>query len=295
MENKIKNFGLGRYLTYDQLNGRKKAVKNMYYHKLKTYNGGLCKLYLYKNPRYKSCNNPALSIHKKELSPEEQEKELERVRRNHQFEVKHRLQDYTLNNDFDMFWTLTFDGKKIEKDDDEYRFGEMRRWLEKMRKRYGKFNYIAVPERHKSGAIHWHVITGKVYPRLVDSGVIRRGAKVYNCPDWEAGFSDVQFVRSKKKVSSYITKYITKELVNSPVRKHKKKYWCSKGLELPKVRTAEELTGVEFGEPVYENDIVQIYEMTVEELTEFVRKKGVKGGSLSGSADFFSHLEKEIE
>ena len=39
-----------------------------------------------------------------------------------------------------------------------------------MRDTYGKFRYIAIPERHKSGAIHWHMVTGGFRPVLINSG-----------------------------------------------------------------------------------------------------------------------------
>ena len=68
-----------------------------------------------------------------------------------------------------MFWTLTFDNNKVANVDD-YRFDEMNKWLRKMRDTYGKFRYIAIPERHKSGAIHWHMVTGDFRPVLINSG-----------------------------------------------------------------------------------------------------------------------------
>ena len=49
-----------------------------------------------------------------------------------------------------------------------------------------------------------------------------KNTPVFNCVDWEHGFSNVQKVRSKIKVANYISKYITKDLVNSPVRKGKR-------------------------------------------------------------------------
>lgn len=125
-----------------------------------------------------------------------------------------------------MFWTLTFDPKKCDKAiEDEYRYEEMRKWLDRMRARHRrhsneKFNYIVIPERHKNGQIHWHMITGNLQPNLIDSGKTFRNQKVFNCLDWEYGFTNVQRMRSKSKMSSYVTKYITKDLVYSPVRKN---------------------------------------------------------------------------
>mgnify|MGYP001757374915 CR=1 FL=1 len=65
--------------------------------------------------------------------------------------------------------------KCVESVEDEYRFVEMRKWLNKMRKRHSRksdkpFMYIAIPERHKSGLVHWHMVTDNLEPNLIDSG-----------------------------------------------------------------------------------------------------------------------------
>ncbi|WP_000585291.1 rolling circle replication-associated protein, partial [Staphylococcus aureus] len=208
------------------------------------------------------------------MSKEELKKLEEEQRKSHIFEVKNKIKDYILNNHFDTFLTLTFDPKKCDEAiEDSYRFEEMKKWLEKLRKRHNRksdkpFNYIAIPERHKSGLIHWHVVTGNIDLNLVDSGKKFRNQKIYNCLDWEYGFSNVQRMRSKSKVSSYITKYITKDLLYSPVRKYKRKYWCNKSLELPEVYAGSysDLASVlplydENGElkPTYSNDVCDIW------------------------------------
>lgn len=261
------------YLTYGQLNDEKISAKFFYKYKVKTYNDGVCKVYEYKNKRLKS----GFSVSKsntsnifnfcsddKNLSEEEKELLLIESRKNYLWKVKNKLRDYARNNDFDMFWTLTFDNNKVANVDD-YRFDEMNKWLRKMRDMYGKFRYIAIPERHKSGAIHWHMVTGDFKPVLINSGKKYRNAFIYNCVDWEYGFSNIQKVRSKIKVANYISKYITKDLINSPVRKNKKKYWTSKGLSLPVVEYGDKkIKGINLGEAVYENEILKIYEIEIE-------------------------------
>lgn len=256
------------YLTYGQHNDEKSIEKMFYKYKLKTYGDGICKVYEYKNDRLKtnismSPSKPSFGSSDFELSEEEKEKALIEYREQYLWKVKNKLRDYARNNDFDMFWTLTFNNNKVANIDD-YRFEEMNRWLRKMRDKYGKFRYIAIPERHKSGAIHWHMVTGDFKPKLKDSGVKYRNTPVFNCSDWKYGFSNVQKVRSKIKVANYISKYITKDLVNSPVRKGKKKYWTSQGLSLPSVEYGDKkIEGINLGEPCYENDVLKIYEIDI--------------------------------
>ena len=232
------------YLTYDQLNGRIEDNTNDYKYKVKAYNNGSLKVIKYKENRKKS----NISIHQKfnlekhlKMTEKERKKIEEENRKRHIYEVRTKIKDYILNNHFDTFWTLTFDPKICDEAiEDEYRYEEMRKWLDRMRARHRrnsdeKFNYIAIPERHKSGQIHWHMVTGGLDVELIDSGKTYKKQKIYNCPDWEHGFTNVQRMRSKSKISSYVTKYITKDLLYSPVRKNKRKYWSSKGLSLPDV------------------------------------------------------------
>jgi hypothetical protein len=232
------------YLTYDQLNGRIEDNTNDYKYKVKAYNNGSLKVIKYKENRKKS----NISIHQKfnlekhlKMTEKERKKIEEENRKRHIYEVRTKIKDYILNNHFDTFWTLTFDPKICDEAiEDEYRYTEMHKWLAKMRKRHKRrsdenFNYIAIPERHKSGQIHWHMVTGGLDVELIDSGKTYKKQKIYNCPDWEHGFTNVQRMRSKSKISSYVTKYITKDLLYSPVRKNKRKYWSSKGLSLPDV------------------------------------------------------------
>lgn len=221
------------YLTYDRLNAENITHDDYYDIKVKCYNNGVRKLFYYKNKRQKPTSNPYQKVRRKNSTFDEKKAEEERRKKSYIFEVRNLIKDYILSNDFDMFWTLTFDPKKCnEAVSDEYRYIEMNKWLHRMR---AKHNYIAIPERHKSGQIHWHMVTGNLKPNLLDSGKKYKDNKIYNCTDWNHGFSNVQKMRSKSKVSNYVTKYITKDLLDSPVRKGKRKYWCSKGLALPEV------------------------------------------------------------
>ena len=196
------------------------------------------------------------SIHFSEpLKNEKTEEELQLEKNRALWKIKTKIKDYILCNDFDYFWTLTFDSDRYNY---AVAFEKMGKWLEKMRKKYGKFNYIMIPELHKDGAIHFHGVTGGLNAVVRDSGVKHKGVKVYNCTDWQHGFTTLTRVRSKEKTATYVTKYVTKEMQNSIVGKGKKKYWCSRGLRLPAVS----YTDLNFGEdliPDYKNDVCSIY------------------------------------
>lgn len=262
--------GLPVYLTYGQLNDEKLGAPKLYKYKVKAYSDGFYKVIAYENKRLKTVQKLTFSSgSNSDLSDEEKEIQLQESRRANLYKTKNKLRDYARNNYFDKFWTLTFDPKICGKSDD-YRFEEMGKWLRKMRDRYGKFNYLAVPERHKSGQIHWHMMTGHFEPKLVDSGKEYRNTPIYNCSEWKFGFTNIQNVRSKKKISNYVSKYITKDLMDSPARRNKKKYWASRSLELPEVFSiAEEVAGLP--EAAFESEVCKIYEM---EKADFIKYFG---------------------
>ena len=167
------------YLTYDQLNRQITDGTNDYKYKVKAYNNGSLKVIKYKENRKKFNKNLTqkfnLEKHLK-MTEKERKKIEEENRKRHIYEVRTKIKDYILNNNFDTFWTLTFDPKICDEAiEDEYRYEEMRKWLDRMRARHRrnsdeKFNYIAIPERHKSGQIHWHMVTGGLDIELIDSG-----------------------------------------------------------------------------------------------------------------------------
>ena len=54
---------------------------------------------------------------------------------------------------------------------------------------------------------------------------MKAGKKIYNLPGWKCGFSTASMIESSERVSSYICKYITKELAT--LTQHRKRFWSS--------------------------------------------------------------------
>ena len=267
-KNELKS-GLPVYLTYGQLKEHNKNQLSTYKYKVKSYNDGVYKVIEYKNERLKTDQKlTSFSGSNSDLSEDEKAIRLEESRKQNLYKTKSKLRDYARNNYFDKFWTLTFDPKKFGSSDN-LRFEEMQKFLKRMTRKYGKFNYLAVPERHKSGAIHWHMMTGYFEPKLIDSGKRYKEKTIFNCPEWEFGFTNVQNVRSKKKISNYVSKYITKDLMDSPARRNKKKYWASRSLELPKTFGIKELLNLNI-EPDFESDICKIYEIEKKDFEKLI-------------------------
>lgn len=224
--------------------------------KIKEYPNGSKTLTVYKTALIVKTDDN--SIHLSEPLENEktaEEKELEKLR--NLWKIRTKIKDYILCNEFDYFWTLTFDSDRYNY---TVAFEKMGKWLRKMRDKYGVFNYIMIPELHKDGAIHFHGVTGGLNAVIRDSGVKHKGVKVYNCTDWEHGFTTLTKIRSREKTASYVTKYVTKEMQNSIVEKGKKKYWSSRGLRKPVVSYTDLNLGADLI-PSYENETCLIYRL----------------------------------
>lgn len=123
--------------------------------------------------------------------------------------------------------------------------------LTKNMKRKGKdFKYIAVYEQHRDGSYHFHLIASKVddeylidCPEWLDTDYKvnkRRYGKMIE--KWVYGKSDVEQIRDKEKMSTYLCKYLIKNFMGLTDTEElyeeylgKKKYFCSKGLSRPEV------------------------------------------------------------
>ena len=120
-----------------------------------------------------------------------------------------------------------------------------------MKKKYDmKFEYIAVYEQHKDGVYHFHLLTSDIpaeyimdTPEFLDTdkktGKKRNGKSIEK---WKFGKSDIEEIRDKEKLSTYISKYISKNFQSLTDTEEtykeylgKKKYFTSQGLNKPKV------------------------------------------------------------
>lgn len=144
--------------------------------------------------------------------------------------AKSHLLDYALCNNFACFVTLTLSAEKIDRTDYKAVISRLGTFLDNRVRRQGLV-YVGVPELHKDGAIHFHLLCNDVL-NAVDSGTVIRptGGKpvkqatairqgfsleecrtVYNIPDWTLGFTTmVHTYGDVRAVANYIVKYITK-------------------------------------------------------------------------------------
>lgn len=150
--------------------------------------------------------------------------------------TKQTIRDIVLCNEFDLFCTFTFDPNKV----DSTRFPSCRlcmsTWLHhqrnKSREAGKEFKYLIIPEQHKSGRWHFHALISGYTGRLKDSGIRSASLRpVYNITSFYSGFTTAVEIDNKEGVSSYVTKYITKDFIKYF---NQRRFFCSRNLSRPK-------------------------------------------------------------
>lgn len=136
------------------------------------------------------------------------------------------------SNVWDWFVTLTLSPDKIDRYDYAECSKKVRKWFDNLKRRKAPdMYYMIVPEMHKDGAWHFHgLIGGCTGLTFVDSGKKDdSGNQIYNFEDWKFGFSTATAVQDTERVSSYICKYITKDMCAATL--NRQRYWVSRNCQ----------------------------------------------------------------
>lgn len=156
--------------------------------------------------------------------------------------------DLVLANKFTHFVTFTFNCKSCpkrfnctnkphctcpkdfcERFNDARITSQMSGWLDRNVRKYG-MKYLLVPERHKSGALHFHAMIRDYGGVLKDSGKRYHGKKIYNMSYFKFGFTNVTEIRNVTATSNYVKKYFVKDMA---LIRGNKRYWASRNLDRP--------------------------------------------------------------
>lgn len=149
--------------------------------------------------------------------------------------TKNKIYDIVKSNHWEWFFTLTFNPEKVDSFDYDLTSKKLSKWLNNMRVKCPDMSYMVVPEQHQSGRWHFHGLFANVENMVfVDSGISdKQGRTVYNVGKYRFGWSTATQITDVSKASSYLTKYVTKELCDTT--KGKKRYWNSRNIQLPQV------------------------------------------------------------
>jgi hypothetical protein len=138
-------------------------------------------------------------------------------------------------NDWEWFITLTFDRTKTDSSDYDIIVNRLHIYLNNLKKRScPDLKYLIVPELHSDGE-HYHLhgliancdgLKFKLWK--IDS---KSNMPVFNVVNWKWGFTTATRVQDNNRVSSYITKYITKDMDKHLSEKNR--YFYSRNCNLP--------------------------------------------------------------
>ncbi len=192
--------------------------------------------------------------------------------------AKRTVKDLMLCNKFDYFCTFTFDGGKV----DRYNFADCRKKLlnafANYKKRYSSdFQYIVIPEFHADGAVHFHGVVRGIrdcdfyvpayIKKRLDNGEL---VEVPNTPgyvDWyyystRFGHFSCSKINHYERCASYITKYITKDLMLLPKGVHA--FMNSTGLCRPELIFDNDDVPARF-KPQFKGDYCELARLTEDE------------------------------
>lgn len=155
-------------------------------------------------------------------------------------------------NQFDMFVTFTFSHDRF---DIQKSKTKMMNWLKSQQKIHKKknlkpFGYIIIPEFHKDRkAIHFHALLKDYKGDVVLSSnpktgkpVIQKGKLIYNIKSYKSGHTNMTYIVNQLATARYVTKYVTKDIINLP---NQRRYWHSSDLKRPEKLYNEDLSKID--------------------------------------------------
>ena len=157
--------------------------------------------------------------------------------------ARQTLYDICKCNDFSYFVTLTFDGNKINRMNDNATKRKYSQWANDVKKQFPNMYYVTVPEYHKKGGLHFHILIGgitldelKATPALNKRGkqIHKKGKAIWNIGAWKKGFSTLSIIGNGEATKHYICKYITKQHADDRFF-NKRRYYVSRNIERPEI------------------------------------------------------------
>lgn len=156
--------------------------------------------------------------------------------------TKRIIWEYARCNQWDYFVTLTLDPEKIDRENLKGAVDKMSRMFWKINQsvtgegngwgRERKLEYVIVPEFHSDGkSIHFHGLMRGFHKS--DIRINEHGYKEFRQWRDQFGFCNLQEIKDREKVCSYITKYVSKELINTVKEKGMHAFYASHGLNKP--------------------------------------------------------------
>lgn len=149
--------------------------------------------------------------------------------------TKNKVMEYSRANAWEWFVTLTFNPDKVDSYDYNLCYKKVSKWFDNLKQRKcPDIKYLCVPEKHPtSGRWHFHALVSNIdIDKLKFTDSTKRtpsGDIIYNISGFKWGFTTATAVKDTKRVSTYISKYITKSLSGAVSSRHR--YIASSNLD----------------------------------------------------------------
>lgn len=186
---------------------------------------------------------------------------------------KNRIYNIARSNTWQWFITLTFDRNNNDSSDYEIVTRRLKTFFNHLQQRKcPDMKYLIVPELHADKEhYHFHGLLSNVDNlRFCFSGKFdKKENPIFNILDWTYGFTTATQVKDTNRASSYITKYVTKDI--DLKLKNKKRYLCSRNID----RTEPEFM------MMYEEDFLEVY------ADDIVYAKNVKVAAAHQSINYY--------
>ncbi len=177
---------------------------------------------------------------KRILEYELQLRNIQNVRRSAN-RARQNLYDVCKCNDFDFFVTFTYSSEYVDRLNDKAVKRKFTQWANDTRKRFPNMYYVATPEYHKKGGLHFHLLIGgvsfeelKCVPALKKNGKpkFKNGKQIFNVTAWKYGWSTLSVVENSEAAKHYLCKYITKQHYDDRFF-NKRRYYMSHNVKRP--------------------------------------------------------------
>ena len=142
------------------------------------------------------------------------------------------LYNIARSNNWNWFCTFTFDTKKVNSTNYDTVMSEISSYMKGLRKKYKDMKYLLIPELHEDKKkYHVHGLLANIPDECFVYLRSLKGRDVYHLYNYRLGFDYHTKVDDNNKVVRYITKYITKALMETT--KNKRRYIYSLNCDKP--------------------------------------------------------------
>lgn len=187
-----------------------------------------------------------------------------------------RVFELAMCNDWDCFVTLTLDEKKYDRFNLKAYIKDLSQFIRDERKKTGaEIKYLLVPELHKNGAWHLHgMMKGLPQENIFDNGNFDKNGQPYQ--HWKTyydkfGFMSFSPIQSEVGSAIYMSKYISKTMIENNMDLHIHSYYATQGLKgADDLQSISKFNLIDFPY-CYESDFVDVANLTLEQAMELLK------------------------